>query len=54
MCLRELKMALARGLGRRLKVAGHGWRADHLEGMVTLIATSATSKWAGLWARPAA
>jgi hypothetical protein len=46
--------SLARRMGRRLKVAGRGWRVGHLEGMATLIATADTPEWDGLWSRPAA
>ena len=45
---------LAKRMGRRLKVAGRGWRVEHLDGMATLIATVDTPEWEGLWARPAA
>lgn len=46
--------SLARRMGRRLKVAGRGWRVEHLEGMAALIATADTLEWDGLWSRPAA
>ena len=46
--------SLARRMGRRLKVPGRGWSADHLDGMAALIAAAETPEWTGLWARPAA
>ena len=46
--------SLARRMGRRLKVPGRGWCADHLEGMAALVATVDTPEWDGLWSRPAA
>lgn len=45
---------LAKRMGRRLKVAGRGWCAGHLDEMAALIATVGTPEWAGLWDRPAA
>jgi hypothetical protein len=45
---------LAKRLGRRLKVAGRGWVADHLEGIATLTTMVGTPEWAEVWSRPAA
>jgi hypothetical protein len=43
---------LARRMGRRLKVPGRGWLAEHLDGMAALVATVDTPEWDGLWGRP--
>jgi hypothetical protein len=46
--------SLARRMGRRLKVPGRGWLADHLDGMTALIAAVETPEWEGLWTTIAA
>ena len=46
--------SLARRMGRRLKVAGRGWNAGHLDGMAALVATVETPEWERLWERAAA
>jgi len=44
---------LAKRMGRRLKVAGRGWRLESLEGMAALVATVDTREWESYWAHVA-